>query len=123
MLSKTGSFLFFYFTYILQLYLVATAITICYTIFKRDIIMGKKDKLIAKLKSNPKDFTFEEAESLLGYLSFHKTNKGKTSGSRFMFTSDKYNIKIILHKPHPRKELLSYQVKLLIDQLEQEELI
>ena len=107
----------------MQLYLVAIAIAICYTTFKRDIIMGKKDKLIAKLKSNPKDFTFEEAESLLGYLSFHKINKGKTSGSRVMFTSDKYNIKIILHKPHPRKELLSYQVKQLIDQLEQEDLI
>ena len=51
--------------------------------------MGKKDKLIAKIKSNPKDFTFDEAESLLGYLSFHKINKGKTSGSRVMFTSDK----------------------------------
>ena len=79
LLSKTGSFLFFYFAYILQLYLVAIAIAICYTTFKRDIIMGKKDKLIAKIKSNPKDFTFDEAESLLGYLSFYKLNKGINS--------------------------------------------
>lgn len=32
--------------------------------------MGQKDKLIKKLKSNPKDFTFNEAESLLDYLGY-----------------------------------------------------
>lgn len=85
--------------------------------------MGQKDKLIAKLKSNPKNFTFEEAESLLGYLDYRKSNKGKTSGSRVMFTSDKHKSKILLHKPHPRKELLEYQIKQLIELLEQEGLI
>ena len=85
--------------------------------------MGKKEKLIAKLKSNPKDFTFEEAESLLGYLSYTRSNKGKTSGSRVMFTSDEHEAKILLHKPHPRKELLSYQIRQLIDILEQEGLL
>lgn len=85
--------------------------------------MGQKDKLIAKLKSNPKNFTFDEAESLLGYLDYRKSNKGKTSGSRVMFTSNKHKAKILLHKPHPRKELLEYQIKQLIDLLEQEGLI
>lgn len=85
--------------------------------------MGQKEKLIAKLKSNPRDFSFNEAEKLLGYFSFVRSNKGKTSGSRVMFTSEKYKTKIILHKPHPRKELLEYQVKLLIEQLEQEGLL
>ncbi len=85
--------------------------------------MGKKDKLIAKLKAKPKDFTFDEAESLLEYLSYHKNNKGKTSGSRIMFSSDEHNSKILLHKPHQQKELLDYQVKQLIEQLEQEGLI
>lgn len=85
--------------------------------------MGQKDKLIAKLKSNPKNFTFDEAESLLGYLDYRKSNKGKTSGSRVMFTSDKHKAKILLHIPHPRKELWEYQIKQLIDLLEQEDLI
>ncbi len=85
--------------------------------------MGQKEKLIEKLKSNPKDFTFNEAESLLGYLAFHRHNKGKTSGSRVIFTSDEYKIKILLHKPHPRKELLEYQVRQLVEQLEEEGLI
>lgn len=85
--------------------------------------MGKKEKLIRRLKSNPKDFTFEEAETLLGLLSYTRSNKGKTSGSRVMFVSKDHATKIILHKPHPRKELLSYQVKQLIEELEKENLI
>ena len=85
--------------------------------------MGQKEKLIARLRSVPKDFTFEEAESLLGFLTYRRYNKGKTSGSRVIFISDEYKTKILLHKPHPRKELLVYQIKQLIEQLEQEGLI
>ncbi len=85
--------------------------------------MSQKDKLIAKLRSKPKTFTFDEAELLLGYLSYRKSDKGKTSGSRVMFVSDEHNSKILLHKPHQRKELLEYQVKQLLEQLEQEGLI
>lgn len=84
--------------------------------------MGKKDKLIKRLKSRPKDFTFDEVEVLLGYFSYKGNNKGKTSGSRVMFTSDG-KVPILLHKPHQRKELLDYQIKQLIDILEQEGLI
>ena len=47
--------------------------------------MGKKEKLIAKLKSNPKDFTFDEMKTLLEALGFVMSNKGKTSGSRVKF--------------------------------------
>ena len=50
------------------------------------------------------------------------SNKGRTSGSRVMFVSVSHP-PILLHKPHPRKELLAYQVKQLIDSLEQEGLI
>ncbi len=84
--------------------------------------MGQKDKLIKKLKSLPHDFTFDEAETLLKYLSFSRSDKGRTSGSRVKFTSEEHGI-ILLHKPHPRKELLEYQVKQLREKLEQEGLI
>ena len=40
-----------------------------------------------------------------------------------MFINDEYKTKILLHKPHPRKELLEYQVKQLKELLEQEGLI
>ncbi len=84
--------------------------------------MGQKEKLIRKLKSGPKDFTFDDALRLLGYFDYSISNKGKTSGSRVMFTSEQHP-PILLHKPHPRKELLEYQVKQLIEVLEQEGLI
>ena len=84
--------------------------------------MGQKEKLIRKLKSRPKDFTFDEAETLLGYFTYGRSNKGRNSGSRIMFISDEH-APILLHKPHPRKELLDYQVKQLIEVLEQEGLI
>lgn len=84
--------------------------------------MGQKEKLIQKLKSKPKDMTFEEVETLLKYLSYTRSDKGRTSGSRVMFTSTDH-APILLHKPHPRKELLSYQVKQLVDLLEQEGLL
>lgn len=84
--------------------------------------MGKKEKLIKKLKSKPKDMTFEEAETLLKYLAYTRSDKGRTSGSRVMFTSNDH-APILLHKPHPGKELLAYQVKQLAEILEQEGLI
>ncbi len=84
--------------------------------------MGQKEKLIEHLKSKPKDFTFNDAETLLRYFDYKRSNKGKTSGSRVMFVSDNHP-PIMLHKPHPRKELLAYQIKQLIDILEQEGLL
>ncbi len=83
--------------------------------------MSKKEKLIARLKSRPNDFTFEEAQTLLGLLGFEMSNKGRTSGSRVMFV--KGDTPIILHKPHPRKELLEYQIKSIIEVLTEEGLI
>lgn len=84
--------------------------------------MGQKEKLIQRLKSRPKDFTFSEAETLLGYLSYRRSDKGRTSGSRVAFISGGH-APIMLHKPHPRNVLLDYQIKQLIDALEQEGLL
>ena len=84
--------------------------------------MGQKEKLIERLQSKPRDFTFEDAETLLGYFAYHRSNKGRTSGSRVSFVSEDHP-PIMLHKPHPRKELLPYQVKQLLDALEQEGLL
>ena len=84
--------------------------------------MGQKEKLIQRLKSKPKDFTFDDAETLLKYLDFIRSNKGKTSGSRVMFSNENHG-NILLHKPHPKKELKAYQIEQLLEFLEQEDLI
>ncbi|MCL2880250.1 MAG: type II toxin-antitoxin system HicA family toxin [Treponema sp.] len=83
--------------------------------------MSKKDKLIARLKSRPKDFTFDEAKTLLEIFGYCISNAGKTSGSRVCFTRGQKVFR--MHKPHPRKELLLYQVRELTDELEGEDLI
>ena len=83
--------------------------------------MSKKEKLIKKLKSKPKDFTFEELEALLTSLEFKKSDKGRTSGSRAEFENEKLTIQI--HKPHPQKELPMYQIIQILKSLEGADLI
>ncbi len=75
--------------------------------------MGTKEKLVDRLKSQPKDFTFEEAERLLTLFGYTKSNKGKTSGSRVMFI-DEQKRKILLHKPHPGNIMKEYTIKKLL---------
>ena len=74
------------------------------------------------MKSKPKDMTFQEIETLLRYLSYERSDKGRTSGSRVMFVSETHP-PILLHKPHPRKELLAYQINQLLEILKQEGLL
>ncbi len=85
--------------------------------------MGKKEKLIKRLKSRPKDFSFDEAETLLNFFGYRRSNKGKTSGSRVMFSCDEHSVVIMMHKPHPDNILKDYQIKQLIELLSQEGLI
>ena len=84
--------------------------------------MSKKDKLIKRLKSKPRDFEYDEAVALLFSLGYIESNKGKTSGSKVLFIKDGLP-PIDLHKPHPRKELLPYQVSKILKELEREGLI
>ncbi len=69
--------------------------------------MVQKEKLIHHLKSKPKDFTFDDVITLLKYFGYTCSNKGKTSDSRTLFVSDKHAT-ILLHKPHPQKELKTF---------------
>ena len=81
--------------------------------------MSRKEKLIERLKSQPKDFTFQEAVALLSLLGYALNNKGKTSGSRVEFVNSETGHKVLLHKPHPRNYFLPYQVRKLVAKLEE----
>ena len=83
--------------------------------------MSRKEKLAKRLKTSPRDFTFDEAESLLKSLGFIKSNKGRTSGSRARFTLNGFSID--LHRPHPHKELRVAQVNEIAKELERMGLI
>lgn len=84
--------------------------------------MTRKEKLIQRLKSKPKDFTWNETTSLLTGLGFIEVQKGKTGGSRRRFV-DSNNVIITLHKPHPGNILKRYQIEQIIEILSGEELI
>ena len=47
--------------------------------------MSSKDKLITRLLSKPKDFTYSELRKLLKMLGYEEDNKGKFSGSKVAF--------------------------------------
>ena len=78
--------------------------------------MSRREKLLKRLVKRPKDFTYEEAKTLLLQLGFEERNKGKTSGSRVVCKKDE-NTKIQIHKPHPDKILKKYQIESLLEDL------
>ena len=82
----------------------------------------RREMLIERLKSRQPDFTYREAEELLGELSYVKVEKKRMSGPRVLFVSEAH-APVLLHRLPTRRELLPYQVECLIDQLEQERLL
>lgn len=72
--------------------------------------MGRKEKLIRRFLSLPKDFTFDETVTLLGYLGYILQNKGATSGSRIRFINESDDI-IDLHRPHPGSIMKEWMMK------------
>ena len=63
--------------------------------------MNKKEKLVKRFRTLPKDFTFDEVETLFQGCGFTLENKGSTSGSRVKFYNKNDQNAYIMHKPHP----------------------
>lgn len=80
--------------------------------------MSKTEKLLLRLLSIPRDFTWEELTKLLGLFGFVELKKWKTGGSRRTFADEKKNV-IILHKPHPGNIVKEYAIKQIITQLKE----
>lgn len=79
--------------------------------------MGKKEKLIQRLCSKPKDFQWSELRSLLISLGYREI-QGK--GSRVRFVKDAPDKPVIgLHVPHPDKTLKMYVIRYVMDLLRQ----
>ena len=85
--------------------------------------MGKKEKLIKRFLSEPKDFTFKELVTLLGYLGYRLNTAGKTSGSSLRFIHPVLDKPITIHKPHPDSIIPEYQVKNIAEYLNEEGLL
>lgn len=84
--------------------------------------MSKKDKLLSRLLSKPKDFTYDELKSLLHYYGYEED--ASTSGSAVCFRRMSDNkIIMFMHKPHSPSILKSYQVNDVINALKEEGVI
>ena len=84
--------------------------------------MGRLDKLIARLKSRPKDFSWDELVRLLTSLGYQEVKTGKSGGSRRKFIHETAPT-IALHKPHPGNIVKSYVIDYVLELLIEEKLI
>lgn len=72
--------------------------------------MSRRDKLAARLRGKPKDFTWGELVRLLEGLGYSEVATGKTGGSRRRFVHDAAPT-IALHKPHPGNIVKMYVIE------------
>lgn len=77
--------------------------------------MSKKEKLIERFKSLPKDFTYDEIVALLKHFGFTEISN---DGSRRAFADDGNRV-IYLHEPHPGNIMKGYMMKHIKDCLEE----
>lgn len=82
--------------------------------------MSKREKLLQRLLSKPKDFTYDELRRLLSSFNYKEDNSGKSSGSRVAWIHEKGKHVIRLHKPHPGNILKAYQINQLLGELKSE---
>lgn len=84
--------------------------------------MSRRDKLITRLKSRPRDFTWEELVRLLEGLGYVEAKVGKSAGSRRRFVHPTAPV-IALHKPHPGNIMKMYVIEDVLRVLTEEGLI
>ena len=85
--------------------------------------MSTHEKLKARIRRRPTDFTFKEIKTLLQGLGYTEESGGHSGGSRVTFYNRKLNQVIKLHKPHPKNVLKQYQIKQVIETLTIQKLI
>jgi hypothetical protein len=79
----------------------------------------KKEKLIDRFLSIPKDLRWEELSSVLSSLGFEEIKRnGKTAGARRKFANKDKRI-ISVHKPHPANIVKEYMIRQVIENLKE----
>lgn len=84
--------------------------------------MTRRDKLLARFRGRPKDFTWDELTRLLESFGYREGATGKTGGSRRRFVHDTAPA-ILLHKPHPGTIVKVYVIDQVLRVLAEEGLI
>jgi predicted RNA binding protein YcfA (HicA-like mRNA interferase family) len=84
--------------------------------------MAQKEKLLARLKQRPKDFTWNELINLLNMLGYEQIKTGKSGGSRRRFVHPTAPT-ITLHKPHPSPTVKRYVLDDILELFKKEGII
>lgn len=84
--------------------------------------MSRHDKLVVRLKSRPRDFTWDELVRLLDGLGYAEARAGRTGGSRRRFVHPTAPA-IALHQPHPGNIVKMYVIDDVLQVLIEEDLI
>lgn len=82
--------------------------------------MAKFDDVVARFKSRPADFTWDELEWLLKRLGFKRRER---NGSRVLFYMENPKRKLLLHKPHPEPTVDKGAIADTVERLESWRLI
>ena len=84
----------------------------------KSVTLNKKDKLLQRFRTLPRDFTFDEMVAVFKGCGFSLSNKGATSGSRIEFINENDGNSYIMHKPHPSKIIKGYVMRQVYSFLE-----
>ena len=76
--------------------------------------MSRKEKLLKRFLTLPKDFTYDEAVKLLSDFGFQPVKTGKSAGSRVRFFNKDFPEYVVkFHKPHPENTLKQYILEII----------
>ncbi len=82
--------------------------------------MSKQEKLLKRLLSRPKDFTWNELIRLLNSYGFELL---KGNGSRRKFCHPESKLIISLHEPHPQNTIKQYAIDIVINSLKEQGIV
>ena len=84
--------------------------------------VARKDKLVTRFRTRPRDFTWQELVRLLKGVGYTEVGTGRSAGSRRRFIHSDAPA-ISLHKPHPGRIVKVYVVDDILRLLTEEKLI
>lgn len=73
--------------------------------------MGKKDALVKRFLTMPKDFEQREMDALMSQCGCVRNNRGRTSGSAIQYVHQKTQRVFAYHRPHPGNIIKPYVLK------------
>lgn len=82
--------------------------------------MSRFQKALERLKSKPKDLTWNELQTIMIHFGYTEIKGG---GSRRKFVHGKTKAIVSLHEPHPKPILKAYAVDLVVEHLKEVGLI